>query len=76
MLMSCQSVLTERLPLTVALIKSIRQGSFCDRRYLTKQENTGKRRVPLYFSSIFLGGMESALNTRKRFLHTNVSHFV
>ena len=51
--------------LNTALIKSIRQGLFCDRRYLVKLEDTEKRRVPIYVSSAVLGGVEDKLNIRK-----------
>ncbi|KAF9642233.1 hypothetical protein BDM02DRAFT_3264538 [Thelephora ganbajun] len=57
------------LPLKMALIKSIRQGSFCDRRYLAKREHTGKWRAPVYISSIVLDEIEPALNTRGQMSH-------
>ena len=53
------------LKLKTALIKSVRQGTFCDRRYLAKRGNRGKRQALVYFSSIVLGDSEFALNTRK-----------
>lgn len=55
----------ESPPLWIALIKSIRRGSFCDRRYLTKRDNLGKWWAPVYISSIILGNAEPTLNTRK-----------
>lgn len=56
---------TELTPLRIALIKSIRQGSFCDRKYSAKQKDAGDLRAPVYISSIILGDTEPKLNTRK-----------
>ena len=55
------------LPLRNALIKSIRQGSFCDRGYLAKRDDSGKWRAPVYISSVVLRDTEPALNTCKPF---------
>ena len=55
----------ESTPLEIALIKSTRQGSFCDRRYLAKRDDSGKLQGLVYISSIVLGDTEPALNTRK-----------
>ena len=57
-------------PLKVALIKSTRQGSFCDRKYSAKRNNTGNWRTPVYISSVVLGDIEPTLNTCKLlFMH-------
>ena len=59
--------------LKVALIKSIRQGSFCDRKYSVKINNTGNLRTPVYTSSIVLGDIEPRLNTCKLlFMHEHI----
>ena len=63
----------EPTPLRVALIKSIRQGSFCDRKYPAKRNNTGNWRTPVYISSIVLGDIEPILNTCKLFfMHEHI----
>ena len=64
---------TEKTSLKVALIKSIRQGSFCDRKYSAKRDNTGNRQTPVYISSIVLGDIEPTLNTCKLlFMHEHI----
>ena len=55
--------------LNAALIKSIRQGLFCDRKYLARLEDTGKRRAPVYVSSTVLQSVEHKLNTRELINH-------
>lgn len=50
-------------PLSIALIKSMRKGSFCDRRYMAKREDTGKWRSPVYISSVVLGDIDWTLGT-------------
>ena len=39
----------------MALIKSIRQGAFFDKRYWTRQSKTGRALRPVYLSSIIAG---------------------
>ena len=62
-------LLAEPPLLRVALIKSIRQGLFCDRKYMAKREDTGEWRSPVYVSSIVLGDIELALNARELSSH-------
>jgi len=67
---------TEPTPLEVALLKSIRQGLFCDRKYSTKRNNTGNWRTPVYMSSIVLGDIEPRLNACKLiFLHEHIPSY-
>jgi len=64
-------------PLKVALIKSIRKGSFCDRKYPVKRNNTGNWRTPVYISSIVLGDIEPTLNTCKLlFMHEHIPQYL
>ena len=63
-------------PLNKALIKSIRQGLFCDRRYSAKLDDTGKWRAPVYVSSIVLGDAVRGLNFRKSLSTSKISHLI
>jgi len=63
-------------PLEVALIKSIRQGSFCDRKYSVKRNNTGNLRAPVYASGVVLEGIEPRLSTCELlFMHRHIPSY-
>jgi len=57
--------LTTGPTLDKALIKTIRQGTLCDRKYSAKRNGVGDLGTPVYISSIVLGDTEPKLNTRK-----------
>ena len=46
----------------IALIKSIRNGVFFDRKYWTRHSKTGDVLKPVYFSSVIMGDKVQQLN--------------
>ena len=47
----------------IALIKSIRNGVFFDRKYWTRHSKTGDVLKPVYFSSVIMGDKVQQLNS-------------
>ena len=54
-----------------ALIKSIRDGVFFDRKYWARHSKTGDVLKPVYFSSMIMGDKVQELNNRASELHLN-----
>ena len=50
----------------IALIKSIREGVFVDRKYWAQRSRAGQVLQPVYFSSIVAGQMLPYIDNRKR----------
>ena len=49
----------------IALIKSIRKGTFFDKQYWTRQSKTARALRPVYLSSIVAGGYLERINDRE-----------